>query len=193
MGCDIHLYREKHVDGRWVTADTWEPFDYGGGDKGQQVPYHSTYNGRNYKLFAILSEGVRGESPFSFKPRGMPLIASDEVRQACDVWCGDGHSHSYLYLHELKELSQFLATHAVRIEGMKKETELVALRESIASGSPDWNLLYPYCAGTNGEGYSDFEFDVPASFVVGECVDKIITLFDGCDGDNHRIVFWFDN
>lgn len=39
----------------------------------------------------------------------------------------------------------------------------------------------------------NFEIDVPASFYIGDSLQKIINQFEGIDGENHRIVFFFDN
>lgn len=193
MGCDIHLYKEKQVNGKWVTADHWEEYDWGDEDKGIEVPWENRFTDRNYSLFGLLSKGVRCDLPFAFEQRGFPVNACKEVASQQDKWEGDGHSHSFLYLHELKDMRAQLDTLKINISGMKNRNELQALRESIASDNPDWNLLYPYCGWTNGQGYEEFEIDVPASFILGDSLDKIITSFDGVEGDNHRIVFFFDN
>src|SRR5689334_7537807 len=98
MGCDIHTYREKFIDGKWVTADPWEADEYEDVDGRKAVPYKkAAFHDRNYNLFGLLA-GVRNELPQSLAPRGMPWDASEEVRKACEDWDSDGHSHSYLYL-----------------------------------------------------------------------------------------------
>lgn len=193
MGCDIHLYKEKSVNGEWLTADVWEAYDYGEDDKGFNVPWETRYTGRNYDLFGLLSKGVRREFPFSFEPRGIPFNSCPEVTGESERWGCDGHSHSYLYLHELKDMREFLKSATLKVSGMKDRDEMEARSAAISSKTPDWNLLYPYCGGTNIPSYEDFEIDVPASFIVGSCLDEIIGSFDGVDGDNHRIVFFFDN
>ena len=193
MGCDIHLYKEKLVDGKWVTADEWEPYDYGDDDKGIEVPWKKRFTDRNYNLFGALAKGVRCEHPFSFAPRGMPMQSSPEYRETLDKWGVDGHNTSYLYLHELRELREFCKTSMISISGMKDHNELAALRASIESGTPDWKLLFPYCGWTNDPRSVEFTIDVPADFYLGSGLDSIIGSFDGVDGDNHRIVFFFDN
>ena len=193
MGCDIHLYIEKHVNGEWVTADVWESSDYGDDENSIDVPWEKRFTGRNYNLFGLLSKGVRREFPFSFKPRGLPFNACQEIANNAEAWGCDGHSHSYLYLHELKDMREFLKTATLKISGMKDRDELAALRASIASDSPNWDLLYPYCQFTGMSSYEEFEIDVPASYIVGGDLDDIISSFEGVDGDNHRIVFFFDN
>lgn len=193
MGCDIHLYKEKQVDGQWVTADVWEEYDYGDDDKGIEVPWDNRYTGRNYNLFGLLSKGVRRDLPFGFAQRGMPYNACKEIAEMSEKWEGDGHSHNYLYLHELKDMREFLKTEMIQISGMKDREQLAVLRKSIASGEPNWDLLYPYCQWASMDNYEEFEIDVPACFIVGDGLDEIISSFDGVDGDNHRIVFFFDN
>lgn len=191
MGCDIHLYKEKHVDGRWVAADEWSDDEYEPGRK--EVPWKTRFTERNYQLFGLLSAGVRSDHPFALAGRGMPLSPSPEVAEENERWGVDAHSHSYLYLHELKELALFLEAATIKVSGMKDADELAALRDSIASGAPNWDLLFPYCAGTTDTRAVEFEIDVPASYYMGSALQRIIAGFDGIDAANHRIVFWFDN
>lgn len=186
MGCDIHMYREKRVDCKWVTADEWDDGD---------VSWEKRFTNRNYNLFSILA-GVREREapPYKFKPRGLPLNISEQVAHVADEYGRDGHSHSYLYLHELQDLRDFLNCRTHKISGMKNRDELEKLRESISSGEPDWDLLYPYCQGTNDPKQAEFEIDVPASVIVGNCLDSIIESLEEIDGcDLARAVFWFDN
>ena len=193
MGCDIHLYKEKQVEGKWLTADEWEAYDYGEDERGIEVPWQKRFTDRNYQLFGLLAKGVRTEHPYSFEQRGIPFNACTEIAEIADNWDVDGHSHSYLYLHELKDLMTFLEVQTIKITGMKDREGLAALRESIASGHPDWDLLFPYCGWASSSEYEEFELDVPALFYFGSSLREIISSFDGVDGDNHRIVFFFDN
>lgn len=198
MGCDIHLYREKKLDGAWVTLEKWEREEDEEDGRRLNVDYMSQreWRGRNYDLFGALCNGVRREFDFSFAERGMPIDAAAETAECCEGWGEDGHSHSYLYLHELRDFAAYLDTHTMPISGVKNRKELAALREVIASGkSVNWNLLYPYAASAWGGDYEKFKFDVPASFGIGESLSKIISAFDGIDGAPHelRLVFWFDN
>jgi len=99
MGCDIHAYREKQVNGQWVTADEWDTED----PEDIHVPYEKlAYRGRDYKLFGLLADGVRSSHAVSFKVRGLPSDVSPEVKANAEGWGVDGHNHSYLYLNELK-------------------------------------------------------------------------------------------
>lgn len=191
MGCDIHLYKEKMINGQWVAADQWAPDDDYDGKL--SVDWHNRFTDRNYQLFGLLSKGVRSEHPFSFEPRGLPVTMSQEVRDEIAHWGSDGHSHSYLYLHELKDMLAFSQKETIEISGMMKSDQLASLRESIAHNEPNWDLIWPYCQMTSAEGYEDFELDIPASLYFEEALKKIIAGFDGMGGENHRIVFFFDN
>lgn len=185
MGCDIHLFREKRVGGKWVAEDEWVD---------GSVDWEKRFTDRNYNLFAILA-GVREREipPYKFEPRGLPLNVCNEIAEHSGEYGGDGHSHSYLYLHELKELRAFLAEQTHTVSGMKNKDELAALEGAIESGNPDWDLLYPYCQGTNDPKQVKFSLDVPADFVVGKALDRIIASLSDIGGDQQRIVFFFDN
>lgn len=114
MGCDIHLYVERREDGKWVSADKWEPDTYV--EEGEEprlcVQYEQRfYRGRNYDLFAILAN-VRNGRGFAgcdtgdgfvpiAEPRGLPDDCCEQVRAESDSWGCDGHSHSHFTLAEL--------------------------------------------------------------------------------------------
>lgn len=114
MGCDIHFYTEKKVDGAWTPADHWEQNEYAGeeGEPAVRVPYEKAfYTGRNYNLFAILA-GVRNGRGFAGidtgdgvvpidDPRGLPDDVTAPVKADAERWGIDGHSHSWLTLAEL--------------------------------------------------------------------------------------------
>lgn len=194
MGCDIHCYKEKFVDGKWLSADEWETEEEGDGSTYTSVPWAKRFTDRNYQLFGVLAAGVRGnEYDYSFQPRGLPFDLSPECAAQSESWGSDGHSHSFLFLHELRALREHIKEAKIHCDGMKHKDEIKALNDSIASGSPNWDLLFPYCASTNAAGYEGFEIDVPASFYIGESVDKLIAGFEGVEGENHRLVFFFDN
>lgn len=193
MGCDIHIYREKLVNGQWITGDTWTPPDP---EWPEDRPSHEEVGGnRNYHVFSVLAR-VRCDEPpaVGLAPRGLPLQMSKEVAIEAQEWGCDGHSHSHLYLHELEELLALLNSSTVHITGMKRKEGLASLRASIASGDPDWNLLYPYCRWCSDEvNYEHFEVDVPAAFACGAHIQEIIDGLHEIGGDMQRVVFWFDN
>lgn len=117
MGCDIHLYVERRVNGRWESADTWTPNEYytPGEDDGERpitVKYEDRfYTSRNYDLFAMLANVRNGHGFAGIKtgdgfipitaPRGLPEDVCNEVRAESDAWGDNGHSHSWLTVAEL--------------------------------------------------------------------------------------------
>ena len=189
MGCDIHCYREKLVNGQWVTADEWENC-YG---EGMYVPWEKRFTDRNYNLFSVLADvRTRETPPYQFEARGLPLRPCQEVARLIEEGSVD-HSASHLYLFELVELRDLMAANTIKVSGMKDRDQLAELRTSIASGKPNWDLLYPYCQGTSDPKQVEFEIDVPGTFIVGAGLDKLIASLQEIGGDNQRMVFWFDN
>lgn len=104
MGCDIHLYRERKVDGIWET-DTIEEAE----DDGEYMNYQGfrLKDGRSYTLFSALS-GVRSYGEMLVQPpaenRGWPDDVC-EVNQRCSkYWVGDAHTHGWLTIAEVCSL-----------------------------------------------------------------------------------------
>lgn len=102
MGCDIHLYVERRVNGVWESADTWTvdplwPDERPDVDLDDQYYLH-----RNYYLFDILANvrNVLNVAPIA-EPKGLPSDISDPVRRVSDE--PDWHSHSWLTLTEIFE------------------------------------------------------------------------------------------
>lgn len=107
MGCDIHFFVEKKVDGAWQLQGEVAPDNEGWpGFTGPKF-----YDGRNYNLFAILADVRNGwgfagiKTGEGFKPigdaRGVPEDASEGYKQLVNGWGVDGHSHSHFLLREL--------------------------------------------------------------------------------------------
>ena len=190
MGCDIHMYREKLVNGKWVSADEFVK-EYE--DEPADVPWDKRFTDRNYDLFGFLCDGVRTSFEFSFKARGLPLAMSYEVMSIDNSWRSDGHSHSHLYLHELKEASELLSELKVTVSGMNERESLSKFLLELKSENPNYDKLYPYCKWSSMDCHEEFSVEVPASYMIGNDINRIISMFDNDDGDNHRIVFWFDN
>lgn len=110
MGCDIHFYVEKRVDGKWVTADKWTEDKY---ELGAMAVDHDDQflTSRNYDLFGILAN-VRNGYGFAgtptgagyvpmFAPRGVPNNASSEYKAVVERYGADGHSHSWASVAEI--------------------------------------------------------------------------------------------
>ena len=116
MGCDIHIYRERKVNGNWETSTTETVKHYGEGEEYTSVSNGiesfeegtARYVSRHYGLFSFLS-GVRsyGESWFMdpiAEDRGFPEDICQVNKQLLDD--PDLHSHGYVTLAELLELIQ---------------------------------------------------------------------------------------
>lgn len=192
MGCDIHTYREKFVDGGWITADEWEAYDYGDDEKGISVPYKKqAFHGRNYDLFGLIAKGVRRDFDFGIPLRGVAFDACPEYMTQVDE--ESGHSFSYLYLHELKALRRWVDTASIPVSGMMGAEQAERLQAAIAKGEDAMQHLYPYCQWTSDETAVHFSVDLPMVGIVGGSLDKLIASFDGIEGENHRLSFFFDN
>ena len=183
------MYKEKRVDGKWVTADEgWcDEYDEGVLD----VPSGNRFTCCDYDLFGLLAN-VRTDTGFNQERRGLPFNMCDDLKSLSKSYGEDGHSHSFMYLEEMKDLWLMLQSKNVTVEGMKDSKELVLLKESLASENPNYDLIYPYCGSANIPSYERFEIELPASYKLSS-LKQLIDMFDDVDGDNHRIVFWFDS
>jgi len=106
MGCDIHLFVEKKVEGEWRPVKGPNPYlGFTKNKTAETVLKDWAYTGRDYDLFATLANVrnyARGIKPIS-NPKGLPENLSEVVRSEADKWECDAHSHSYFTLAELKK------------------------------------------------------------------------------------------
>lgn len=176
MGCDIHLYVERLVDGRWQAVSNPEAPD-------RPEEFHNwLWGGRGYALFAVLAD-VRNYDdlvPIS-EPRGLPDDVSEPIRREAD---GAVDCHSFTWLGE-KELLDFdwdsragemnrcvppEEAEAYRKSGTKPRNHALA---SVGWESLTWEVTYRDCA---------------LGFL--EALEKLRALADPRD---LRLVFWFDS
>ena len=210
MGCDIHFYVEKNVDGKWISADKWIVDKYMDKKVEQEL-----YDGRNYSLFAILAD-VRNGYGFAgcktgegFKPisspRGLPVDMSQEVGNRAEMWGLDGHSHSWLTVEELDSYDWNQKTQKCGWVGAEdfKEWKENGIPSSWCGGvsGPDIKRLsneimnQAIISGADTKGmYTEVEWEM----VYRDCVDVFLSdtmpkLRAFGDPDKVRIVFWFDN
>ncbi|AXQ68941.1 hypothetical protein HOU00_gp184 [Caulobacter phage CcrPW] len=129
MGCDIHFYVERRVDGVWQAADTW--VDDGYGDKGVEqlhVPYDAQYySDRDYEFFGILAGVRRPQASPPVANEGVPGDACPEYLALVERMVGDAHSHSFF------TLAEFLAydwTQEAKFEGWIRLNEWVRCRNN---------------------------------------------------------------
>jgi len=198
MGCDIHLFSEKKkiVNDKevWVNADYWTINPYFGDDEyEQELDIVSIYNNRNYDLFNVLA-GVRGNGPSISQPRGLPDDVSSIVKKESDSWDGDGHSHSYLTLAELKEY--YKNNSHTPHNGFLSKQQIKELDED--NHTPySWRSEWSH---PNFE-YREWKEISPLKVIVDKVDERMRKEFwvreDEEDtskfDDRFRIVFWFDN
>jgi len=232
MGCDIHMFCEIrfHKEGKWQEVGKIFKNKYHKPGKENVVDedgyewnpefVRTPYDIRNYDLFAILADVRNGRGFASIKtgegfvpicePKGLPKDVSEFIREQSDRWDGDGHSHSFLTVQELKDYDWDQTT---------------VLRGSIPF--EDWKKLHvakkcpeAYCGAISGPGivtidettaslildgkipkdlegkriYVDYYWSETyrscCDFFVEETIPELEKLGDPKDV---RIVFWFDN
>jgi len=177
MGCDIHMYVERRVHGRWqAVSDPQQP----------EAPdaYHGWFCGdRSYRLFAILADvrNYDGLVPIS-GPRGLPKNVSKAIRLEA-AGAVDCHSFTWLGVDELLafdwdqpagETTRFVSpedAEAYRASGTKPLSS--AMYDSTGWESLTWPVTYRDCA----PGFQ-------------EDLEKLRAL---AEPRELRLVFWFDN
>lgn len=222
MGCDIHCYAEKKVNGKWEKISGIFKYRYYNPERPTTVDEDGyvnnsefddhPYSGRNYDLFGILADvrngrgfaGVKtgeGFNPIA-QPKGLPEDVSIEVQKESDRWDGDGHSHSYF---TIKELLEFNWNQLSMKQGWVDKKEYQSYLEN---GVPD-----SWCGGVIGPNvlhvpnsdiltedlpsvkkYTSVQWGTTYRATVGETFFESIKKLQefGADEDV-RIVFWFDN
>ena len=214
MGCDIHLYTEKKINGFW---NLWHKSHLNKAIHHTYVEDYYRYTGRNYDLFAILAN-VRNGVGFAgivtgggfnpiCQPRGLPKDVGYEVQELSEKWDDDGHSHSWLTLRELLEYDWDSQSTTKR--GVVSE---ITYKKWDHKGYPS-----EYCGASYGKGIEtlseeeylklnqkdtdvtymiEVEWDVTyrqaANQFLKEFIPRLQELAEG-DLDSVRIVFWFDN
>jgi len=197
MGTDIHLFSEKKktVNGveKWVNADYWKINPYFGEDNSEpELEIVSLYSNRNYCLFNLLAD-VRGYGTAISQPRGLPDDVSDIVKKESDRWDGDGHSHSYFTLDELRKYykSNSYTTH----NGFLNVRQIKELDED--NKTPyDWSEW----SGPDLQ-YREWKEDSILKPLLDNIDKRMRKEFWVREGDEDtskfderfRIVFWFDN
>ena len=199
MGCDIHMYVERRIKGRWYSADYFVPRIDGRGYQHVEM-----YGDRSYQLFATLAN-VRnyGGTPYISEPKGFPDDAADFTREEYESWGYGDHSHSWLTLRELIDFHE--AAHPLKCRGMLSPEQL---KEFDAGILPDH-----WCQGCNSPGYEFREWEEENNVLVplinklkARCND-LYMIYDfewyskreevqreiRKKSEDIRIVFWFDN
>lgn len=194
MGCDIHIYKEKLQNNKWVTADHWIlNTEYDNECYWDLNNDHEHLGSRHYGAFAIMA-GVRSDVGYELEPKGFPEDAADETKREYERWDCDAHTPSYLTISELRDLQNVIDTMTNPVCGYMPQNQLTCLNNAIANQDENcWDNLYPYCGYTTMKNWVQFQIDVPLSYTVGDYIKNIIKVLETVGGDDQRIVFFFDN
>jgi len=195
MGCDIHIYTEKKVNGKWINIDPLK-FGYQTDNFDERI-VSQTYHGRNYELFGFLAQ-VRSLQENGFEAKGFPSDASKQVKDSFKEWGCDAHTPSYLTLKELrKNLDKTVSKSALFSVEQKKKVD-----KSIERGYPDWDSIYPCCEWSSDTSLVKFNYNIPMNYIFKEFVETTIDHLNDYtwesktskhDEKSVRVVFWFDN
>jgi hypothetical protein len=200
MGCDIHFYAERKVDGVWQQA--LMP------DKESKFEQTRFYYNRNYLLFGLLA-GVHNENVTPLvAPRGIPEDLSKALKDNWDSGASDYHTPSHFLLSELltfKE-SKIANTGYVNVLNYKKFKKV---------GYPDtWR--YDIWMGSNKacvdnarmervmkmaaflgdvEYFTEIAWEQPVKTIAPDFWEDALKRLQELDPnpENVRCVFWFDN
>jgi hypothetical protein len=203
MGCNIHLFTEAFATTNsvksWYNCDNWRLNRYyePNNDDGEfEYTVRSIYRDRDYSLFAVLAD-VRnyGDDACIDSPRGLPEDVSTAIEKESNRWDGDGHSHSYFTLAELKEFRKHHGTTQYAGLVSPDDAEMLDSR----TGTPR-----SWCQGTSDKSWVHRTWVVDGSPLDGLIAsvdkrmrDEFYIWRDEVDTTEYegmfRIVFWFDN
>lgn len=212
MGCDIHMYVEKRVNGRWVKLSGFLSSMY---DKDSKyfseerfLKSDEIFSCRNYSLFSLLA-GVREyeDNEPIISPRGVPSDVSPEVEKEISEWGCNGHTHHWYTLNELLDFDWI--SRKTNHAGFVSVNEYRRFKED---GEP-----YGWCKGISGppiisnsemddllaSGHIE-KFGSPYTYIKWTTVNEYQYFQDHVfpqlkerssepDFSDVRIVFWFDN
>lgn len=188
MGCDIHIYTEKNLDGEgWTSADFYAKRKYADGEIVMEIV--DVYDGRNYDLFALLANvRNRGYIKPICEPRGFPEDCCAEIKEEFEVWEYDGHNASWFTLKEL--MAAFEQNKELMASGLITLEQAEELDRGIKPTS--------WCQGTNRENVVHRVWPLENGGLEEIIKNTTERLRHFCyswkeNTDKIRIVFWFDN
>ncbi len=206
MGCDIHLYCEGRINGKWINIDRWYrqtgwPEIAVAGKEGF-APVDLLDGARDYGLFYLLA-GVRGSEEYNSyppiaAPRGLPdewdaLLAEEyDFRDMPDNV--NVHHVSHLTLKDLKESPY---GKPMPLRGWVEEAEHEQMTRRMAAGEKVQLSFWDVKTG-NGEerGRVLREWHGYINLTLISLIEQMEQLKKerriGSD-EEVRIVFWFDN
>lgn len=173
MGCDIHSFAEKKINGKWVAITT-PTFD----NKTTIEPFKL----RSYGIFGFLAD-VRNYSviPPICELKGLPQDSewlngpgrySDEETRRQELLADQYYSYGHLYLSDLLNFNY--------------DSTFEDRRHMVRTGENSWD-----CGATaeSGSGIMTTYRDFLGQFFFSE----LEVLKSLGDPDDVRIVFWFDS
>jgi hypothetical protein len=199
MGCNIHLFTERkrtiNSKEKWVSIDYLKLNPYFGEyENEEQFEVVELYGDRNYEMFSMLAS-VRNyhNNPIISEPKGFPKDCCDFINKMKHFWEGDGHSHSFFTLKELKDFRK-----------KNKVTNYAGLMDLENANLVDkGEMPNSWCQGTNRQDYVYREWfieDDKLGVLVERLEKRLSEEFglpkntDTLEHDEEvRIVFWFDN
>ena len=223
MGCDIHMYAEKLVDGKWeqlkgFVSTYFDPkSDYFSKEEFKNSEH--PYEGRNYTLFSVLAD-VRNGSGFGgcdtgdmicpiSTPKGVPQDSCKEIKKESDDWDCDGHSHSFFTVSELlqydwgKLIKKRGYVHLEEYKEFKKNGQPESWCGGVSGGNievvsnEEIESIIEQGSSDSKSYYTKIEWSVMLKEYCSTFIDKTIPLLVERCADNKidevRIVFWFDN
>lgn len=197
MGCDIHIYVEKKINGKWILAQGLVEYKGDDGKITKRVPYPDQfYNGRNYLLFGMLTGGeVRAEPGIYFHDctKGFPDDACEEIAEIYDSWGDDAHSASWLTAKELRKINP--ANDKIVIEAIVSDKKWDKFVASQLIGQPNYKLVEHFKNKETKTAHKR-KWKEPIKDHISGFFEKVemIGFYDmDCDEDEIRIIFWFDN
>lgn len=200
MGCDIHMYTEKRIKGKWECVDPVE------NDEGElKVPFGKrVYQGRSPLLFTLLANVNNNDddgyvTPIS-EPKGLPKDVSDIVKKMSDQWDDyEGHSHSYYTLKEL--LEYIMGEPTTKKVGFVPKEEWIQFQESLKTPTPNYYIIdsivseIPRYLGSIPDPtvWEYHELVVPVKEISNFFTKSLNKLKEIGKPEDVRIVFWFDS
>lgn len=206
MGCDIHLYCEGYINGKWINIDRWHREtgwpEIAVAEKEGFTPVDLLDGARDYGLFYLLA-GVRGREednsyPPIAAPRGLPeqwdALLSGEYDygelEDHDMF----HHASYLTLRELKDSGY---GERMRLRGWVEEEEHEETMNKLRLGEryqSHFTDVKEDAYWREGKVYR--EWDGYLNLNLTSMIEQMEQLKKerriGSD-EEVRIVFWFDN
>ena len=213
MGCDIHVLTEKYNKNKgWINVDDWRINPYYGDNEYETEKYEikTCYDNRNYELFTVLANvrNYYNNIVCIKEPKGIPNDISEESNNYIENWGEDGHSHSW---YTLKELYDYW----VNMNGKTKRTGILvgSVLDNFDKKGEEPTLWSQGYWGNEKSARRTWEVEYNP---LTEFITVLIERF--CDefwifhikkeeyktderlkksieenGDNYRVIFFFDN